>query len=88
MTGRYTLFSRERLFGFLNTLDRKVTVQVTRRRKGESLQEVVLDYDLIYGLLGLCKILAHEIRAIYCEKNNVSYRPNFQTELFQKVRLR
>jgi len=42
MNGRYTLFSQERLFGFLNNLDRKVTVQVTRRRKGEPLQEVVL----------------------------------------------
>lgn len=42
MNGRYTLFSQERLFGFLNKLDRKVTVQVTRRRKGEALQEVVL----------------------------------------------
>lgn len=42
MNGRYTLFSQERLFSFLNHLDRKITVQVTRRRKGESLQEVVL----------------------------------------------
>ena len=42
MNGRYTLFSQERLFAFLNRLDRKITVQVTRRRKGESLQDVVL----------------------------------------------
>ena len=42
MNGRYTLFSQERLFAFLNRLDRKVTVQVTRRRKGDSLQDVVL----------------------------------------------
>ena len=42
MNGRYTLFSQERLFGFLNKLDRKVTVQVSRRRKNEPLQEVVL----------------------------------------------
>jgi predicted XRE-type DNA-binding protein len=42
MNGRYTLFSPERLFGFLNKLDRKVTVRVSRRRKGEALQEVVL----------------------------------------------
>ena len=42
MNGRYTLFSPERLFGFLNKLDRKVTVQVSRRRKNEPLQEVVL----------------------------------------------
>ncbi len=42
MNGRYTLFSQERLFAFLNKLDRKVTVQVSRRRKGESPQDVVL----------------------------------------------
>ncbi len=42
MNGRYTLFSQERLFGFLNNLDRKITVQVTRRRKGESFQDVVM----------------------------------------------
>lgn len=42
MNGRYTLFSPERLFGFLNTLDRKVTVQVSWRRKHEPLQEVVM----------------------------------------------
>lgn len=42
MNGRYTLFSQERLFTFLNKLDRKITVQVTRRRKGESFQDVVL----------------------------------------------
>ena len=42
MNGRYTLFSPERLFGFLNKLDRKVTVEVSRRRKNEPFQEVVL----------------------------------------------
>ncbi|MCA9499231.1 MAG: helix-turn-helix transcriptional regulator [Nitrospirales bacterium] len=42
MNGRYTLFSPERLFGFLNKLDRKVTVQVSRRRKNEPFQEVVM----------------------------------------------
>lgn len=42
MNGRYTLFSQERLFAFLNKLDRKVTVQVSRRKKGESPQDVVL----------------------------------------------
>ena len=41
MNGRYTLFSQERLFGFLNKLDRKVTVKVTPRRRGEKPQEVV-----------------------------------------------
>ncbi len=42
LNGRYTLFSPERLFGFLNKLDRKVTVQVSRHRKNEPLQEVVM----------------------------------------------
>ena len=42
MNGRYTLFSQERLFAFLNKLNRKVTVQITRRKKGESFQEVEL----------------------------------------------
>ena len=42
MNGRYTLFSQERLFAFLNKLNRKVRVQVSRRRKGESPQDVVL----------------------------------------------
>ena len=41
MNGRYALFSQERLFGFLNKLDRKVTVKVTPRRSGEKPQEVV-----------------------------------------------
>lgn len=41
MNGRYTLFSQERLFGFLNKLDRKVTVTVAPRRSGEKPQEVV-----------------------------------------------
>lgn len=41
MNGRYTLFSQERLFGFLNQLDRKVTVKVTPRHRGENPQEVV-----------------------------------------------
>ena len=42
MNSRYTLFSQERLFGFLNKLDRKITVRVSKRKKGEPLQEVVL----------------------------------------------
>ena len=41
MNGRYTLFSQERLFGFLNKLDRKVTVNVAPIRKGENPQEVI-----------------------------------------------
>jgi len=42
MNARYQRFSEARLMAFLNKLDRKVTVQVSRRRKGEALQEVVL----------------------------------------------
>ncbi len=41
MSGKYHLFAEGRLFGFLNKLDRKVTVQVAKRRDGDSLQEVV-----------------------------------------------
>ncbi len=41
MNGRYTLFSQERLFGFLNKLNHKVTVKVTPHRRGEKLQEFV-----------------------------------------------
>ncbi len=42
MNGRYTLFSPERLVGFLNKLVRKDTVQVSQRRINEPSQEVVL----------------------------------------------
>ena len=42
MNARYHRFSESRLMAFLNKLDRKVTVQVSRRRKHEPLQEVVL----------------------------------------------
>ena len=41
MRGKYHLFSEARLFGFLNKLDRKVIVHVTRRRKGDRPQDVV-----------------------------------------------
>lgn len=41
MNGQYHLFSEGRLFGFLNKLNKKVTVQITSRRRGESPQEVV-----------------------------------------------
>jgi predicted XRE-type DNA-binding protein len=41
MNGQYHLFAEGRLFGFLNKLDKKVTVQITPRRRGESPQEVV-----------------------------------------------
>lgn len=42
MNARYHRFSEAPLMTFLNKLDRKVTVQVSRRRKNEPLQEVVL----------------------------------------------
>ncbi len=35
MNGRYTLFSQERLFGFLNKLGQKVTVKVSPHRHRE-----------------------------------------------------
>lgn len=41
MNGRYTLFSQERLFGFLNKLDRKVTVTIAPLVTGENPQEVI-----------------------------------------------
>lgn len=41
MNGKYHLFSEGRLFGFLNKLDRKIIVQVSPRRKGDSPQEVI-----------------------------------------------
>lgn len=42
MNARYHRFSEARLMAFLNKLGRKVTVQVSRRRKNEPLQEVVV----------------------------------------------
>jgi len=41
MRGKYHLFAEGRLFGFLNKLDRKVTVYVEPRHKGDRPQEVV-----------------------------------------------
>lgn len=41
MNGQYHLFAEGRLFGFLNKLNQKVTVQITPHRRGERLQEVV-----------------------------------------------
>ena len=41
MNGRYTLFSQERLIGFLNRLDQKVIVKIVPCREGERMQEVV-----------------------------------------------
>jgi predicted XRE-type DNA-binding protein len=41
MNGQYHLFAEGRLFGFLNKLNKKVTVRIAPRRRGESPQEVV-----------------------------------------------
>ena len=41
INGKYHLFSEGRLFGFLNKLDRKVTVQISPRQKDDKPQEVV-----------------------------------------------
>ena len=41
MNGKYHLFSEGRLFGFLNKLGRKVTVQISPRQKDDKPQEVV-----------------------------------------------
>jgi predicted XRE-type DNA-binding protein len=41
MNGQYHLFAEGRLFGFLNRLNKKVTVRITSRRRGERPQEVV-----------------------------------------------
>ena len=40
MRARFRKFSQERLIGFLNKLNQKVTIQVSRRRKGEPYQQV------------------------------------------------
>jgi predicted XRE-type DNA-binding protein len=41
MNGQYHRFAEGRLFGFLNRLNKKVTVTITPRRRGERPQEVV-----------------------------------------------
>ena len=41
MNGKYHSFSAGRLFGFLNKLDRKVTAQISPRKKDDNPQEVV-----------------------------------------------
>jgi predicted XRE-type DNA-binding protein len=42
MRARFRKFSQERLIGFLNKLNQKVTIQVSRRRKGEPYQQVTV----------------------------------------------
>ena len=41
MNGKYHLFSEGRLLGFLNRLDRKITMRITRRKIGERPLELV-----------------------------------------------
>lgn len=40
MRARFHRFSQERLIGFLNKLHLKVTIQISRHRSGEPLQQV------------------------------------------------
>lgn len=42
MRAKFSKFSQERLIGFLNKLNQKVTIQVSRRRKGEPYQQVTV----------------------------------------------
>jgi predicted XRE-type DNA-binding protein len=42
MRAKFGKFSQERLIGFLNKLNQKVTIQVSRRRKGEPYQQVTV----------------------------------------------
>jgi predicted XRE-type DNA-binding protein len=41
MNGKYHLFSEGRLIGFLNRLDRKVTMRITPRQAGERPLELI-----------------------------------------------
>ena len=41
MRAKFDRFSQERLIGFLNKLEQKVTIQVSRHRRGEPYQQVV-----------------------------------------------
>ena len=40
MCGRFHRFSQERLIGFLNKLDLKVTIEISRHQAGEPFQQV------------------------------------------------
>jgi predicted XRE-type DNA-binding protein len=40
MCAKFSRFSQERLIGFLNKLNQKVTIQVSRHHKGEPYQQV------------------------------------------------
>ncbi|MGD1919749.1 MAG: helix-turn-helix domain-containing protein [Pleurocapsa sp.] len=42
MQGKYHLFSEARLFGFLNRLEKKITIQISDRDRHEALIEVAV----------------------------------------------
>lgn len=42
MRAKFSRFSQERLIGFLNRFEQKVTIQVSRHHRGEPYQEVTL----------------------------------------------
>ena len=42
MRAKFRKFSQERLIGFLNKLNQKVTIQVSRHHKGEPYQQVTV----------------------------------------------
>lgn len=42
MRAKFRRFSQERLIGFLNKLNQKVTIQVSRHHKGEPYQQVTV----------------------------------------------
>jgi predicted XRE-type DNA-binding protein len=42
MRAKFSRFSQERLIGFLNKLEQKVTIQVSRHRRGEPYQQVTV----------------------------------------------
>ncbi len=42
MNGQYHLFAEGRLFAFLRSLEQKVAIQVSQRRKGDPYREVTL----------------------------------------------
>src|SRR5439155_23676349 len=41
MQAKFSCFSQERLIGFLNKLNQKVTIQVSHHREGEPYQQVI-----------------------------------------------
>ena len=43
MQGKYYLFSEARLFGFLNRLEKKITIQISNYHQGEALVDVAVE---------------------------------------------